>query len=831
MLAQAPWTIRTIAGGTEAGDGGRAADASIRYLQGVATDATGNIYVSDADDHRLRRIDSSGRISTIAGNGLPGFSGDGGPATQARINTPYGLSVTPTGDIVFADLGNARVRKISRNGVIETLAGGGTKAIPPAGVFISPRDVKLIAPRNVLANSNGSLFISDFGANQVLEIRSDGNLTALPLSAVTLNSPAGLTLDSSGNLLVADSGNARVRRLFRDGRVDVLLSSTNQVPLERPVGLARMPDGSLLVADTRGDYLWKVESDGKAAIMPPGGRDVTVDPFGNIITAGLTWLRRVNPQGIIDILIGPAFSRFRGDGGAALAARLNHPTGVAVDSKGNIYFADTANHRLRKLSTEGIVTTVAGSGEAGYRGDGGLATDSYLNRPTYVAVDAFDNVYLSDTGNHRVRVLIPGGVIQTVCGTGRTEFSNDGIAARSAHLSSPMGLAFDLNGSLFIAEKDHHRIRRIDQAGKIFTVAGTSIRGFSMDGQDALNAMMNAPGAIAIDGQSNLYWADTGNRALRVVDQPTGKIRTIVGDASGIEGIAVSSSGSVYYTDSNRHLVRKIALTGEVTTIAGRANENGFNADSGDATAVTLNEPFGIALAPDKSLIIADKLNDRLRRLEPPAEVLIENSKAAKVVHAATFGEGPLAPGQLASILTSDLTQPTLVEVTLDGIASPVSYAGKSQVNFQVPYAIAGRTKASLELRMAGALLFRTILDVTGANPALFESSGLAVAQYADGSLNSIGRAAKHGETLRLYGTGEGLLRESGGFQVPFLPTSVEIAGQPAELLFAGAAPGYPGLLQINLRIPNDNRIRGKVPVTIRVGAYQNPRTQNIIVD
>ncbi|MCX6612243.1 MAG: hypothetical protein NTW74_15495 [Acidobacteria bacterium] len=284
LLAQPAWKMRTIAGGTEAGDAGRASDASIRFLQGVATDSLGNVYISDADDHRVRRVDRSGLITTLAGDGLPGFSGDAGPGSRSRVNTPYGLTVTPTGDLIFADLGNARIRRISRNGQIETIVGGGTREIPAAGQFIPPKEVRLIAPRNVLASPSGSLFISDFGANRVLELRSDGSLTSLPLTAVELNSPAGLALDAEGNILVADSGNARVRRIRRDGRVDILAAASKEMPLERPVGLARRSDGSLLIADTRGDFLWQLDVQGKSTILPPGGRDVAVDPFGSIVS-------------------------------------------------------------------------------------------------------------------------------------------------------------------------------------------------------------------------------------------------------------------------------------------------------------------------------------------------------------------------------------------------------------------------------------------------------------------------------------------------------------------------------------------------------------------
>jgi uncharacterized protein (TIGR03437 family) len=822
--------MRTIAGGTDAGDGARAAESSIRFLQGVATDALGNVYISDADDHRVRRIDRSGVITTLAGDGLPGFSGDGGPGSRARVNTPYGLTVTPLGDLIFADLGNARVRRIARNGQIETIVGGGTRETPAAGQFIPPKEIRLLAPRNVLASSSGSLFISDFGSNRILELRSDGSLTSLPLTGVELNSPAGLTLDADGNLLVADSGNARIRRIRRDGRVDIVAAASKEMPLERPVGLARRPDGSLLIADTRGDFLWQLDSQGKSSILPPGGRDVAVDPFGSIVTAGSTWLRRVNTQGLIEILIGNNFATYRGDGGPALAARLNRPLGVAADSKGNLYFTDTGNHRVRCIRPDGSISTVAGAGEAGFRGDGALATQAYLNAPTYLAVDAFDNIYVSDTGNHRVRVFTSGGSIQTVAGTGRNEFSSDGGLPIQTSIASPQGLALDREGNLYIAERGQNRVRRFAPGGRIATVAGSSIRGDSGDGQDALAARLNSPTAIAVDGQGTLYIADTGNQSIRAVDAASGRIRTLVRDLLNPEGLTVSANGTLYFSEAQRHRIQQITLSGDVSLVAGRTGENGFNADSGDATALTLNEPTGVAIMPDGSLVVADRLNDRIRRIDPPAEIIVSNLQSTRVVHAATFAEGPVAPGQLLSLLTGDLSRPDLAEVIVDAMSAPVHFAGKTQVNFQMPYAIAGRTRVTLELRVGGALIHRQALDVAGATPAFFESSGLIVAVRPDGALNSDATPARSGDLLTLYGTGEGLLREAAGLQVPFLPTSVDIGGIPAELLYAGAAPGFSGLLQVNLRVPEGIRLRGRVPVTLKVGAFQNPKSQVIVV-
>ncbi len=814
----APWRIRTLAGGTAAGDGGRAAEASIRYLQGVVADADGNVYFTDADDHRLRRIDPSGVVSTLAGAGFAGYSGDGGLARQALLNTPYGLCLSPLGDLIFADLGNARVRRISRDGRIDTIIGGGVRPLPIGTQALNPLEVKLIAPRNVLATRAGSIFVSEFGANSILEVRADGMIRTV---ATGVTAPTGLAVDADGSLLFLDSGRATLRRLRPDGRIDTLLAASPAMPLERPLGLAVRRDQSLLIADTRGDFLWQRDALGNVSNFPPGGRDVALDPLGNIFTAGGPWLRKLNLLGLTDILIGNAYSTYRGDGGPAANARLNLPQAAVADSKGNLYFSDTANHRVRRVSPDGVISTVAGFGEPAFRGDGGPAIEAGLNTPTYLAVDAYDNIYVSDTGNHRVRAFTPGGAIQTFAGNGRNEYSNDNIFATQASIAGPAGLAIDEAGNIYVAERNQNRVRRFAPGGRVVTVAGNALRGNSGDNYDALLSSLNSPGAVALDSQSNLYIADQGNNAIRVVTPSTGRIRTLLSDLKRPEGLAVSPNGTLYFSESQRHTVQQLSPSGERTVIAGRPADNGFNGDSFDATLATLNEPAGLALLPNGTLAIADRLNHRIRLAEASVEIVLPILQIHRVVHAATFQDSSLVPGLLMTLLTDQIAQPELAEITLDGIAAPISFANSTQVNFQVPYAIAGRTQASLEFRVGGALRFKSILKVIGAAPAFFEVPGSA------GLVNP--NTVRSGDVLALTATGEGLLREQDGINVPYLGCAVSIGGVDAEILYAGAPLGSPGPIQINLRVPN--ALRGVLPITLRIGSYTNPKSQFILVD
>jgi uncharacterized protein (TIGR03437 family) len=786
-------------------------------VQGVAVGPTGEIYLADADDHRLRRIGLDGRITTLAGDGLPGRDGDGGPATAARLNTPYGISLGARGEVYIADLGNSRVRRIASDGTIATIAGGG---VPGA---------TLQSPRNVLAAPDGRVYISDFASHRVLILEPRGNFNQLPDPSPRFQSPAGLALDPSGNLYIVDSGNARVLRYSTQGVYTVVASG-----LEVPTGLAWHPSGYLLIANARGDFLTRVEAGQPPAVVSTGGRDVAVDRSARIVVAGGTWVRRTAPSGLVDLLVGNLFQTFRGENVPGPAARLFRPSGVARDSQGRIYFADSQNHRIRCLDSQGLVRTVAGTGEPGFRGDGGPALSAQLNSPGALAVDAFDNLYIADTGNHRVRVLSPAGAIRTVAGTGRVEFSADNQPASEAALVLPSGLAIDSDGRIYVSERGSHRVRRFTPGGAITTVAGTGVRGVPVENSSAILASLNEPMGIALDPVGDLYVADRSNHALRVVDAKTGRLRTLLTNLRAPESLAVSPAGVVYFSESQTHTISRLTPGGPRNLIAGRVNENGFNAENGDATALTLNEPTGLALIGESTLLFADRLNDRIRCLEAPATQSPELSISPfRILNAASFAPGPLAPGLLVSVFTPPTPQPERTEVTVDGFRATIGFASATQVNFQVPYAVAGRPAAAVEFRQSGQLLDRQLLPVAAAAPALFELSspkGQVVAVLPNGQLNSEANPARPGDIVVLYATGEGLRTDRNGVEAPFLPAAVEINGLSSEVLYAGAAAGFGGVMQINVRIPASLRGAGSVAVVLRVGGYRNPPAQTIFV-
>jgi sugar lactone lactonase YvrE len=295
-------------------------------------------------------------------------------------------------------------------------------------------------------------------------------------------------------------------------------------------------------------------------------------------------VRMVTPQGILQTVAGSGEFGFSGDGGSAVLAALGLPgvnylhgtaSQVAVDRSGVVYITDTLNQRIRKVSN-GLITTFAGSGDqtGGFAGDGGPATSGRLNSPRGVAVDARGNVYIADTENNRIRRVDVSGVITTFAGTGDPGFLGDGGPAAIAQLSAPQGLALDSDGNLFIADTTNNRIRKIDSAGRITTVAGSGEAGYSGDGGSATAARLNLPVAVA-----------------------------------------VSSTGILYLADTENNRVRKVDLGGTITTLAGQT-DSGFTGDGGSASEARLAAPYGVAVDSQGTVYIADSLNNRVRRVD-----------------------------------------------------------------------------------------------------------------------------------------------------------------------------------------------------------------------
>jgi len=447
--ARAQGVITTVAGSTWIfrGDGGPATAAALYYPRGVAVDAAGNLYIADSSSNRIRKVTSGGTITTVAGNGQAGYSGDGGPATAAMLGGPAGVAVDAAGNLYIADSGNYRVRKVTPAGTITTVAGNGQQGYS-----------------------------------------GDGG----PATAASLAGPSGVAVDAAGNLYAADRDNDRIRKVTTDG----------------------------IITNFAGNGSKRLAGDGQAAVGASLNRPagVALDAAGGLYIADSenNRIRKVTPTGTITTLAGNGQYGYSGDGGPATAASLS-PGGVAVDAAGNLYIADYGNDRIRKVTPAGTITTVAGNGQWGYSGDGGPATAASLNRPYGVAVDATGNLYIADGQNSRIRKVTPAGTITTVAGNGQWGYSGDGGPATGTSLSDPRGVAVDAAGNLYIADSSNYRIRKVTPAGTIITVAGNGQGGYSGDGGPATAASLFLPPAVAVDAAGNLYIADTGNDRIRKV--------------------------------------------------------------------------------------------------------------------------------------------------------------------------------------------------------------------------------------------------------------------------------------------------------------------------
>jgi sugar lactone lactonase YvrE len=352
-------TIETIAGGS-VGDGGAARSAILRNPLGVVVDGSGNLFIADTRNHRIRKVAPDGTISTVAGTGTAGFSGDGGVATSARLNMPKSVEADGAGNLYIADSSNHRIRRVSGDGKITTIAGTGS---------------------------------ADFSG--------DGGAATL----AKLYTPRGIAVDESGNLFFADFDNARIRKVATDG---------------------------------------------------------TISTVAGTGTLG-----------------------FSGDGGPATSAELHWPIGVAVDGAGDLFFTDTYNNRVRKVTVSGTITTVAGTGGGAFSGDGGPATSAELYWPVGVAVDAAGNLFIADSGHQCVRMVATNGTITTMAGGGLAGYIGDGGAATLASLSWPYGMAVDGAGNLLITERESNRIRRV---WGVAAKAGATITGAASVSHEADDA-------------------------------------------------------------------------------------------------------------------------------------------------------------------------------------------------------------------------------------------------------------------------------------------------------------------------------------------------------
>ena len=748
--------ITTVAGGglgdgvhaTQARIYSRGSDVAGEFRGGVFIDESGHLYLADSFNHRVRRVDAgTGIITTVAGTGDWGSSGDGGAATQARLSFPTGVFVDETGSLFIADTQNSRIRRVDGvTGIITTVAGTGDWAFsgdggPASGASFS-------GPHGVFAAAAGHLYIADTGNNRIRRV--DGVTGIITTVAGTgeqgfsgdsgaairarLASPYGVFVDGAGSLYIADTGNNRIRRVDAATGIITTVAGTGNWGLAGDSGAAIQADlalpysvvvdaaGSLYIADTfnnrirrvdaatgiittvAGTDAWGFSGDGGPATEAKlgflwGPESVAVDGPGHLYIAdtGNLRVRRVDAvTGIINTVAGGGV----GDGGPATQATLFSSAGmiaearggVFVDGSGNIYIADSRNHRIRRVDAiTGIITTVAGTGAFGFAGDGGPAVQATLYLPEGVHGDASGHLYIADSDNHRIRrVDAITGIITTVAGTGAFGFAGDGGPAAEAELAFPLGVFVDRSGALYIADTFNSRVRRVDGAtGLITTVAGTGQEGFAGDGAPANQAALSRPEGVFVDRSGALYIADSANHRVRRVDGATGLITTVAGTGEGDyagaysgdggsateaglgrpEGVFVDAAGTLYIADTWNNRIRRLdAGTGLITTVAGTGDWS-FSGDGGPATEAGLALPGGVFVDAAGILYIVDTWNQRIRKVTlSPTAVVDDRMLPDQTATAFALGQNYPNPFNPHTRIAYQLAQAGPVSLTVHNI-------------------------------------------------------------------------------------------------------------------------------------------------------------------
>jgi len=622
--------LLTIVAGTGlpgyAGDGvsGGATNAYLNGPSGVAVDAGGNVYIADSNNCVIRKVDTSSTITTVAGQaGSCGYNGNGAPATNFFLYNPFNVAVDGSGNLYIADTDNALVRKVVLStGTISNYAGNGTAGYTGDGGLATA--ATLNTPTAVAVDAAGNVYIADCYNYVIREVaKASGKIKTIagdgeggrtgdggPATSAGLNIVFGVAVNSAGTTVtIADTASLVVRQFTIGGNINAIAGNgtggfcgdglpATSACLDYPAGVAVTPSGSIYVADTYNNRIWQfsvggtlntVAGNGSGAqptpvtAVPPLGvvlynpwgvlgdpsYDVFVSDQGNQMVREL-----VRSAGLVDFFAGNGTAGYAGDGGLAVGAQVNGPGGVARDSSGNIYVADIYNCVIRMVNASGDISTYAGTPQnCGYSGDGGPATSARLYNPQSVFVDSHNIVYIADTDNHVVR-KVSAGVITTIAGDGKSGFLGDGGPATAAELNYPEAVAEDGAGNLYIDDYDNCRIREVAAAtGLIDTVAGGAVCGFSGDGPATEN-LLYYPTDVISDANGNLFIADASNQILRWVSP-----------------------------------------AGVMTTFAGTQGVAAFGGDGGPATAADFYYPTGIAQDASGNFLVSDQNNLRIRNI------------------------------------------------------------------------------------------------------------------------------------------------------------------------------------------------------------------------
>lgn len=596
----------------------------------VACHKNGDIYVYDSYDFRIRKI-SNGIITTVAGTHKKGFTGDNGPATQARIGGMCFIALDSSGNLYLSDTENHRIRKINANtGIIQTIAGTGVVGFTDSTVLAI--NAKLSSPGPIIIDSLGNIYFSDMGSNLVRKISSATGLISRVAGngiaedfgdlGVTdgLYEPKGLALDAKTNTLyIADAGHDKIKRVNL---------STGKIYSFAGTGM----DG------------YAGENDSAFRAVFSGLNGIALDVHGQLFVCdgGNSRIRKINTvTTIINTYAGSFPLQNTTEGIPAIQAKLLYPSDVKIDYLGNLLIVDAGNALLRKVdSTSKIISTIAGNGYSSFDGDSGLANQSLISTPEYLRFDGYGNLIFSDSYNSRIRKVNGSDKkLITLAGKGytvRIDSLLDNVPGPSTYLWNNIGgVTTDINGHVYLTEVG--RIKKIDnQTGIITHYAGTGYPfnqvGFAGDGDSALKALFYHTGNLGADVFGNIYVCDVNNNRIRKINTNTYIITTVAGKGTFGEitehapalqtaldlggPMTVDAEGNIFI--ANMHRIRKIdAKTGLIHTIAGDLNnQSGYSGDGDSAKYALLNNVRGLATDASGNLYFSDAWNNRIRRID-----------------------------------------------------------------------------------------------------------------------------------------------------------------------------------------------------------------------
>jgi sugar lactone lactonase YvrE len=629
-------TFTTLAGSAGTGaTNGTGTSALFSTPQAVATDAAGNVYVADTGNNIIRVITPGGTSSTLAGS--PGVAGSSdGPAGSARFNQPAGITLDSLTNVYVADYGNHTIRQISPGGVVTTIAGvagvaGNSNAVGIAALFFHPL--------GMAADSANNLYVADYGNQLIRKITPGRSVSTLAGSAgnfgytnatgtaAAFYGPQALTVDQAGNVYVADTGNAAIRAITPGGTVTLFAGS--------PGSLGSRDNGT----------------GGAALFFQPAG--IAINGATNLFVSDYFnhTIRMITPGGVVSTVAGLPGSAGSADGTSS-AARFLAPQGLAVNSAGLIYIADSGNNAIRAITAGGVVSTLAGAPSGG--SVDGPTTISRFYSPQSVAADGSGSLYIADARNSTIRKLTQDGSVTVLAGSPGVFGSADGIGT-NALFASPQALALDGAGNIFVSDTANHTIRKITSAGTVTTVAGAAGIPGNADGFGT-DAHFYAPTGIGLDNANNIYVADTWNHTIRKIT-PGGLVTTLAGwagyfgSADGATnnarfncpvGLCVHSSGTIFVTDFNNHTIRQVTAAGVVTTIAGWPGM--WGSAEGQNNSALFFGPSGISVDAGGTLYVTDSGNNTVRRILPSGtNWLVSTSGGTAGVSGSGDGLGPAA--------------------------------------------------------------------------------------------------------------------------------------------------------------------------------------------